>query len=111
MLGFPYIPDQLLYANIVPLAIPPPSLGDFLPIFSLKQDVHFSLLYLMLDLAYRFQEDYQAYRELEDLRQGYIAAFGLAHQVVARAEGCWKLDVSYELAPEDRKPLLMDSLK
>jgi len=111
-LGFPYIPDQLLYANIVPLAIPPPSLGDFLPIFSLKQDtVHFSLLYLMLDLAYRFQEDDQAYRELEDLRQGYIAAFGLAYQVVARAEGCWKLDVSYELAPEDRKPLLTDSLK
>lgn len=111
-LGFPYIPDQLLYANMVPLSSPPPSLGDFLPFFALPQDtVHFSLLYLMLDLAYRFQEDDQAYRELEDLRQGYIASFGLAYQVVARAEGCWKLDVAYEVAPEDRKPLLTESLK
>lgn len=111
-LGFPYVPDQFLYANIVPIATPPASLADFSPLFALKPEItHFAMLYLLLDLAYRFQEDDQAYRELEDLRQDYISAFSLSYQSVARAEGCWKLDVTYELAPEDRKPLLIESLK
>ena len=111
-IGFPYIAGKLMFESVGNMEKPPRHFADFGEFLGMERErMHWVMVYLMLDLGYHYQNNEEVSRDLETLRWDYLHTFTLSQAAIARIEGCWKLDLAYELSPEDRKPLLCESLQ